>query len=72
MVISRTLLLRLSNGGKMNTRIGIRVSKELRAELDQAVKSGQFKSISGLIRRLVEDYLKKARKTKQQKSGVAR
>ena len=56
----------------MNTRLGIRVSKKLRIELDQAVKSGQFKSISGLIRRLVEEYLKKARKTEQQRSGVAR
>ena len=46
----------------MNTRLGIRVSEKLRAELDQAVKSGQYENMSEMIRRIAEDYLEKSKK----------
>jgi Arc/MetJ-type ribon-helix-helix transcriptional regulator len=40
-----------------NTRIGVRVSPQLRGKMEQAVHSGRFKDFSELIRVAIEKLL---------------
>jgi Arc/MetJ-type ribon-helix-helix transcriptional regulator len=51
----------MTTGEEMNTRLGIRISRKLRKELDDAVKSGQFKNISDLLRQALEKFLESRR-----------
>jgi len=43
---------------KQNLRIGVRISNKLRKEMEIAVSSGKFSSISELIRKAVKKILK--------------
>jgi len=46
----------------MNTRIGVRISRELRERMEQTIKEGKFKDFSALIRDGVEKLLESERK----------
>jgi Arc/MetJ-type ribon-helix-helix transcriptional regulator len=46
-----------------NTRIGVRVSPELRKRMEQAVQSGSFRDFSDLIRVAIEKSLEVTTKT---------
>jgi len=41
----------------MNTRIGVRISPELREKMEQAIQKRNFKDLSDLIRAAVEKLL---------------
>ena len=41
----------------MNTRIGVRISRELRERMQQAIKEGKYKDFSDLIREAVKKLL---------------
>ena len=48
----------------MNTRIGVRISRELRERMQQTIKEGKYKDFSDLIRDAVERLLESKLKLK--------
>jgi len=49
---------------KMNTRIGVRISKIMRKKLDKAISEGKAKNLSAFIKNAIDAFLTPNKDTK--------
>jgi len=55
----------------MNSRLGVRISKEIRAELELIIESGSFGSLSELVRQAIESFLTEHREDQLEGRGLS-